>query len=111
MRFNEIFYNRGYLHNNYKRLLNTLFKRGYNKTNTTTKINLAIAIPRKELLYKNKASNTERLPLTVTCNSTISDFNRIIDRNCHILQIESKLKEILLNLQFWHSKETTTLKT
>ena len=31
LRFNKICYNRGDLHNNYKRLLNTLTKRGYNK--------------------------------------------------------------------------------
>ena len=32
LRFNKICYNRSDLHNNCKRLLNTLTKRGYNKT-------------------------------------------------------------------------------
>ena len=31
LRFNKICYNRSYLHNNCKRLLNSLTKRGYNK--------------------------------------------------------------------------------
>ena len=66
LRLNEICYNRSDLHNNYKRLLNMLTKRGYNKKDTTTQINSAISIPRNELLNKIKTSNTERLPLTVT---------------------------------------------
>ena len=45
--FNEICYNRSDLHNNCKRLINTLTKRGYNKTDTTTQINRAI----KKLVY------------------------------------------------------------
>ena len=52
LRFNKICYNRSDLHNNCKRLLNTLTKRGYNKKDTTTQINRAISIPRKELLKK-----------------------------------------------------------
>ena len=39
LRFNKICYNRSDLHNNFKRLLNTLTKRGYNKIDTTTQIN------------------------------------------------------------------------
>ena len=46
LRFNKISYNRSDLHNSCKRLLNTLTKRGYNKTDTTTQINRAITIPR-----------------------------------------------------------------
>ena len=102
LRFNKICYNRSDLHNNCKRLLNTLTKRGYNKTDTTTQINRAITIPRNELLNKIKTSNTERLPLTVTYNRTLPDLKTIIDKSWHILQIEPK---------FWHSKETKTLET
>ena len=47
-------FNRSDLHNNCKRLFNTLTKRGHNKTNTTTEINLADSVPRKELLNKIK---------------------------------------------------------
>ena len=47
---------------------------------------------KKELLNKIKTSNTERLPLTVTYNRTLPDLKTIIDKNWHILQIESKLK-------------------
>ena len=36
LRFNKICYNRSDLHNNCERLLNTLTKRGYNKTDTAT---------------------------------------------------------------------------
>ena len=56
LRFNKICYNRSDLHNNCKRLLNTLTKRGYNKTDTTTQINRAISIPRSELLNNIKTS-------------------------------------------------------
>ena len=108
IRFNKICYSTSDLHNNCKRLLNTLTKRGYNKTGTTTQIKRAITIPRNELLNKIK---TERLPLTITYNRTLPNFKTIIDKNWHILQIEPKLKEILLNLQFWHSKETKNLET
>ena len=93
-RFNKICYNRSDLYNNCKGLLNTLTKRGYNKTDTTIQINRAITIPRNELLNKIKTSNTERLPLTVTYNRTLPDLKTIIDKNWHILQIEPKLKEI-----------------
>ena len=58
LRLNKICYNRSDLHNNCKRLLNTLTKRGYNKKDTTTQINRAISIPRNELLNKIKTSNT-----------------------------------------------------
>ena len=94
LRFNKICCNRSNLHNNCKRLLNTLTKRGYNKTDTTTQINRAIIIPRNELLNKIKTSNTERLSLTVTYSKTLPDLKTIIDKNWHILQIEPKLKEI-----------------
>ena len=51
--FNKICCNRSDLHNNCKRLLNTLTKRGYNKTDTKTQINRAITILRNELLKQN----------------------------------------------------------
>ena len=81
LRFNKICYNRSDLHNNCKRLLNALTKRGYNKTDTITQINRAIPVPRIELLNKIKTSNTERLPFTVTYNRTLSDLKTIIDKN------------------------------
>ena len=81
LRFNKICYNRSDLHNNCKRLLKTLTKRGYNKTDTATQINRAITIPRNELLNKIKTSNTERLPLTVMYNRTLPDLKTIIDKN------------------------------
>ena len=92
LRFNKICYNRSDLHNNCKRLLNTLTKRGYTKKDTRTEINRAISIPKNELLHKIKTSNTERLPLTVTYNRTLPDFKTMTGKNWHILQIESKLK-------------------
>ena len=42
LRFKKNCYNRSDLHNNCKRLLNTLTNRGYNKTDTTTQVNHAI---------------------------------------------------------------------
>ena len=92
LRFNKICYNRSDLHNNCKRLLNTLTKTGYNKTSTATQINRVISIPRNELLNKIRRSNTEREPFTVTYNRTLPDFKTIIDKNWHILQTEPKLK-------------------
>ena len=44
IRFNKICYIRGDLHNNCKRLLNTLSRRGYNKTDATIQINGAITV-------------------------------------------------------------------
>ena len=93
LRFNKICYIRSDLHNNCKRLHNTLIMRGYNKTDTITQIIRAISIPRNELLNKNKTSNTELLPLAVTYNRALPDLKTIIDKNWHILQIEPKLKE------------------
>ena len=49
-----------------------LTKRGYNKKDTATQINRAISIPRNEFLNKIETSNTERLPLTVTYNRTLT---------------------------------------
>ena len=80
LRFNKICYSRSDLRNSCKRLLNTLTKRGYNKTDTATQINRAISIPRNELLNKIKTSNTERLPLTVTYNRTLPDLKTIVDK-------------------------------
>ena len=93
LRFNKICYNRSDVRNNCKRLLNTLTKRGYNKTDTTTQIYCAITIPRNELLDKIKTSNTESLPLIAMYNRTVPDLKTIIYKNWHILQIEPKLKE------------------
>ena len=87
-------HNESDLHNNCKQLLNTLTKSGYNKTDTSTQINRAISIRGNELLNKSKTSNTERLSLTVTYNRTRADLKTIIDKNCHILKTEPKLKEI-----------------
>ena len=36
----------------------------------------------------------KRLPFTVTYNGTLGDFKTMMDKNCHILQIGTKLKEI-----------------
>ena len=91
--FNKICYNYSDLHNNCKRLLNTLTKRDYNKTDTATQIKRAITIPRNELLNKVKTSNTERLQLTVTYNRTPPHLKTITDKNWHILQFEPKLTE------------------
>ena len=67
LRFNKICYNRSDLHNNCKRLLNTLTKRGYNKKDTTTQTNRAISIPRNELLNKTLTIlNVYHLLLRVT---------------------------------------------
>ena len=85
--------NKSYLHDNCKRLPNTLTKRGYNKTHTATQINRASSIPRNELLNKIKTPNTERLPLSVMYNKTLLDL-KTIDENWHILQTEPKSKEI-----------------
>ena len=92
LRFNEICYNRSDLHNNCKRLLNTLTKTGYNKTSIATQINHVISIPRNELLNKIRRSNTEIVPFTVTYNRTLPEFKTIIDKNWHILQTEPKSK-------------------
>ena len=54
LRFSKICYNRSNLHNNCKWLLNTLTKRGYNKTDTATQINRTISIPRNKLLKRIK---------------------------------------------------------
>ena len=110
LRLNKICYNRSDLHNNCKRLLNTLTKRGYNKKDTTTQINRAISIPRNELLNKIKTSNTERLPLTVTYNRTLPDLKTIIDKNFHILQTELKLKEIFSDPPVFAFKRNKNLK-
>ena len=94
LRFKNICYNRSNLHNNYKRLLNTLTKTGYNKADITTQINCVITIPRNKLISKIKISNSERLPVTVTYSRTLPDLKTVIEKNWHILQIEPKLKEI-----------------
>ena len=110
LRLNKICYNRSELHNNCKRLLNTLTTRGYNKTDTTTQIKRAISIPRNELLNKIKTSNTERLPLTVTYNRTLPDLKTIIDKNWHILQIEPKLKDTFAEPSILAFKRNKNLK-
>ena len=83
-----------------------LSKRYYNKT----QINRSISIPRNELLNKIKTSNTERLPLTVTCNRTLPDLETIIDNNWDILQIEQKLKEIFAEPPILAFKRNKNLK-
>ena len=110
LRFSQICYNRSDLHNNCKRLINTLTKKGYNKTDTTTQINPVISIPRNELLNKIKISNTERFPLAVTYNRTLPDLKTIIDKNWNILQIEPKLKEIFAELQILTFKRNKNLR-
>ena len=110
LRFNKISYNRSDLHNNCKRLLNTLAKRGFTKIDTIIQINRTISIPRNELLNKIKTSNTERLPLTVTYNRTLPDLKTIIDKNWPILQIEPKLKEIFAEPPILAFKRNKNLK-
>ena len=46
LRFNKVCCNRSDLNNDCKRLLNTLTKRDYNKTDTATQVNSAIWIPK-----------------------------------------------------------------
>ena len=87
-----------------------LTKRGYNKKDTATQINRAISIPGNEFLNKIETSNTERLPLTVTYNRTLTDLNTIIHKNRHILQIEPKLKEIFAEPPILAFKRNKSLK-
>ena len=81
LRFNKICYSRSDLHNNCKRLLNTLTKRGYNKKDTTKQINRTISVPRNDFLNKIKTSNTERLRLTVAYNRIPPDLKTIVGKN------------------------------
>ena len=99
LRFNKICYNRSDLHNNCKRLLNTLTKTGYNKADAATQINRAIPISRNELPCKVKTSNTESVPLIVTYNRTLPD-----------LKIEPKLKEIFAETPILAFRRNKTLK-
>ena len=110
LRFNKTCYNKNNLHKNFKWLLNTLTKRVYNKTDTTTQINRAITISRNELLNKIKTSNTERLPLTVMYSRTLPDLKTIIDKNWHILKIEPNLKEIFAEPQILEFKTNKNLR-
>ena len=76
LKFNKICYNSSDLHNNCKRLLNTLPKRSYNKTDTVTQINRAVSTPRNELLNKITVTG-----LYLTSNS----FSWCKTSNCKIL--------------------------
>ena len=69
-----------------------------------------LSIPRNELLNKIKTFNTERLPLTVTCNRTLPDLKTVIDKNWRILQIEPKLKEIFAEPPIWAFKRNKNLR-
>ena len=110
LKFSKISCNRSDLHNNCKRLLNTITKRGYYKTDTTTQINRAISIPRNELLNKIKTSNTERLPLSDTYNRALIDLKTIIGKNWHILQIDPKLNNIFAEPPILTFKRNKNLK-
>ena len=86
--------------------VNTLTKRSYNKTDTTTQItttqiNHAFTILRNKLLNK---INTECLPLKVTYNSTLPNLKTIIAKNWHVLQTEPKLKKIVAERPILASK-------
>ena len=60
-------------------------------------INKAIAIRRNEILTKNPIENDEKVPLIVTFNRTFLDLRHMINKNCHILQREPKLKNFFNN--------------
>ena len=70
--FNRICCNKGDLQNNCKQLLNTLTKRGYNKTDVTAQIICDITIPR------NKVKTSNLKPLIVTYKSALPGFKNII---------------------------------
>ena len=80
LRINKLYYNRSDLHNNCKRLLNTITNWDYYNADITTKINRAISIPRSKVLNETKTSNVERLSLTITYNRILPDFKTIIDK-------------------------------
>ena len=57
----------------------------------------AIAIPRNEILNRNPKEYDDKIPLIVAFNRTFPDLGHIIIKSIHILQIETKLKEIFKN--------------
>ena len=114
LRFKNICYNRSNLHNNYKRLLNTLTKTGYNKADITTQINCVITIPTNKLISKIKISNSERLPVTVTYSRTLPDLKTVIEKNWQEIFAETpifvfnrskNLKYIIGGNKFFHNKK------
>ena len=61
--------------------MKTLTERGYDKTETMSHINKAIAVPRNEILSKNPTKSDEKIPLIVTFNRTLPDLRYIIHKN------------------------------
>ena len=61
--------------------MKTLTERGYDKTETMSHINKAIAVPRNEILNKNPTKNHEKVPLIVTFNRALPDLRHIINKN------------------------------
>ena len=57
----------------------------------------ATAITWNEVLNKIWTGNDEKIPLIVTFNRTLLDLRHLIYKNCHILQIEPKLKNFFKN--------------
>ena len=84
-RFNTICYNKSGHHKNCKRIINTLTKNGYSKTDASIKINSAITIQKNKLLNKIEKTTTEGLPFTVADSKTLPNLKIKIDINWHVL--------------------------
>ena len=101
LRFNKICYDRSDLHNNCKRLLNTL-------TKTST-----VLLQFQETSYYTKLKH----PTLNVCH-LLSHFTGLylaskqkLTKTGIFYKLNQNWKNFLLNFQFWHSKETETLET
>ena len=125
LHLNKICYNKSDIEKNDQKLLTTLTNWRYDKSETMSHINKAIAVPRNEILNKNQTENNEKIPSIVTFNRTLPNLRHIVYKNWYILQIEPKLKEIFKNLpvvafkrnknlhagnEFYNNKKTNTCK-
>ena len=51
-------------------------------------------IERKELFKSKEKNNKNRIPLSITYNRTLPNISKIVNRNCNIMQINTKFHRV-----------------
>ena len=81
-----------------KVLTKRLVGRGYNENEIRQQISKTFTIERAHLLNQKRQATSNRIPLILLCNRTVSDMKRAVNKHWDILKINRDFEQVFTEL-------------
>ena len=81
-----------------KVLTKRLVERGYNENEIRQQISKTFTIERAHLLNQKRQATSNRIPLILSCNRTLSDMKRAVNKHWDILKINRDFEQVFTEL-------------